>query len=62
VPHEATMAGQKVSCVDLPLNGGTAVYCVLANGLLAKRDDGDIRVLLKTYAPTATPGQFVIPK
>jgi len=61
VPHTTTMAGQKLACVDIPLNGGTASYCVLPDGLLAKRDDGDIRILLKNYTPTADPAQFVIP-
>ena len=61
VPHTATIAGQKVKCVDIPLNGGTAVYCVLSNGLLAKRDDGDIRILMKSYSATVDSTVFDIP-
>jgi hypothetical protein len=62
VPHADTIAGQKVACVDIPLNGGTASYCVLPDGLLAKRDDGDIRIVLKSFVATADPAQFTIPK
>jgi len=62
VPHTRAIAGQKVPCVDLPLNGGTAVYCVLSNGMLAERDDGDVRILLTRFSPTAAADQFVIPK
>ena len=56
-----TIAGQNATCVDVPLPGGTAVYCALDNGLVAKLDDGDVLVTLTLYGEVVDPNAFVIP-
>ena len=40
VSHVETIAGQSATCVDVPVPGGTSVFCVLAGGPLARLDDG----------------------
>lgn len=52
---------QPVECVDLPVAGGTAVYCVLQSGVLAVLDDGDVRVELTSFSPTSLDDEFQIP-
>ncbi|MFZ9482138.1 MAG: hypothetical protein ACO3AV_04515 [Ilumatobacteraceae bacterium] len=56
-----TLADQQIQCVDLPVAGGTAVYCVLESGVLAVLDDGDVRVELTQYSPTSLDAEFQIP-
>lgn len=57
--HDETIAEQPATCVDLPLAGGVAVYCVLDNGLLARLDDGDVAVNLILYGASADAGRLV---
>jgi hypothetical protein len=61
VLHTGTIAGQPVTCVDVPLPGGTAVYCALDNGLVAKVDDGDVLITLTLYGEVVDENAFVIP-
>lgn len=61
VARTATIAGRNATCADVPLAGGTAVYCVLDNGLLALLDDGDVRVTLTLTVDEIDPTQFVPP-
>lgn len=61
VAHAEVFAGQPATCVDVPLAGGTAVYCALNNGMLAKLDDGDLLITLALYGDTADANQFVPP-
>ena len=61
VAHAETFAGQPALCVDMPLSGGTAVYCVLNNGVLAKLDDGDLLITLTAFTETSDPAAFVPP-
>lgn len=56
--RDDTIAEQPAKCVDLTLPGGTATYCVLSNGVLAKLVDGDLLVDLLTFSPTVDEGQF----
>lgn len=55
-----TIVDQPVTCVDVPLPNGIATYCVLDNGLLAKLDDGDVRVVLNMYATDAPLEYFAV--
>lgn len=55
-----TFAEQPATCVDLPLPNGTATYCVLDNGVLAKLDDGDVRVVMNLYAADAPLELFAV--
>lgn len=59
--HTEIFAGQTATCVNVPLSGGTAVYCALDNGMLAKMDDGDLLITLALYSDTADAAQFVPP-
>jgi hypothetical protein len=61
VAHQDSVAGQTVTCVDVPVSGGTAVYCALPDGLLAKLDDGDVAVTLTMFGETADPNAFIQP-
>ena len=55
------IANLDASCVSVALTGGTAVYCVLASGLLAKLDDGDVLVTLGLFVPTVDNAKFLPP-
>ena len=57
-PYQETIAGQIASCVSVPLPGGTAVYCTLDNGVLARMDDGDVAVSMLNYSASATENLF----
>ena len=55
------VASLPVTCVDVPVSGGTASYCALESGLVALLDDGDIRVSLDAYGDSADPTVFTLP-
>lgn len=59
--HIETIADQTVTCVDVPLSGGVAVYCVMDNGLVARLDDGDVAVNLTLFGDVADASRFTIP-
>jgi len=61
VAHAESFGGLPATCVDVPLSGGTAVYCVLDSGLIAKMDDGDLLITLTLFGDTADAAQFVPP-
>lgn len=52
------VAGQPALCVDVPLSGGTAVYCALAGGAPARFSGGDLTLELTSYAAVADEAQF----
>ena len=55
------IANQDATCVALTLTGGTATYCVLANGMIAKLDDGDVLITLGLLVTTVDGAKFVPP-
>lgn len=59
--HVETIADQPATCVDVPLSGGVAVYCVMDNGLVARLDDGDVAVNLTLFGEVADANEFIIP-
>lgn len=61
VARTDVIAQQPATCVDLPVPNGTAVYCVLDNGLIAVLDDGDVRIQLTAFGATVDPTAFVQP-
>ena len=61
VARTDVMASMPVTCVDVPVSGGTAVYCALESGLVALIDDGDVRVSLDAYGAAADPAVFTLP-
>jgi hypothetical protein len=44
--YEITQAEQQALCVDLPVTGGTKVYCALESGVLARYDGADLFIEL----------------
>jgi hypothetical protein len=48
--HIENIAGQSATCVDVPVSRGTLVFCVLANGPLARLDDGAVAINLTQFA------------
>jgi len=54
-------AEQSATCVDVPLPGGVAVYCVLDNGLVARLDDGDVAVILTLFGESVDATRLVLP-
>ncbi len=49
------IAGQPADCVDVVQSSGTASYCVLGDGILAKLTDGDVYVTMTSFSETADP-------
>lgn len=60
-PRADVIANMPVACVDVPVPGGTAVYCALDTGLVALIDDGDVRVALDAFGAAADPAAFSLP-
>ncbi|MEY2583341.1 MAG: hypothetical protein QOE09_3190 [Ilumatobacteraceae bacterium] len=58
VSHNEQIAGQSATCVEVPVPGGTAVYCTLTKGPLARLDDGAVSINLTQYAPTIDESLF----
>ena len=58
VSHVEKIAGQSATCVDVPVAGGTSVFCVLAKGPLARLDDGAVAINLTQFAPTVDEASF----
>lgn len=61
VAHQESFAGLPATCVDLPLPNGTAVYCVLDDGMLALLDDGDVRITVTSVTDEIDNTKFVVP-
>ncbi len=53
VSHVEIVGGQQSTCVDVPLPGGTSVFCVLTGGPLARLDDASVAIDLTQYTSTA---------
>ncbi|MBI4884702.1 MAG: hypothetical protein HY826_11695 [Actinobacteria bacterium] len=55
---EEVIANQQATCVTVPVTGGSAIYCALANGMIAKLDDGDVLIVLGLLTPTVDPARL----
>lgn len=49
VAHVEEIAGQSATCVDVPVPGGTTVFCALPSGPLARLDDGAVLINLTQF-------------
>jgi hypothetical protein len=58
VLHTDQIGGQLATCVDVPVPGGTSVFCVLPGGPLARLDDGSVSINLTQYAPSIDESMF----
>ena len=59
VGYTELIANLDASCVDVTLTGGTATYCVLENGMLAKLNDGDVLITLGLLVTTVDGTKFL---
>lgn len=59
VGHDEVIANQDATCVAVTLTGGTATYCVLTNGMIAKLDDGDVLITLGLLTTTVDGTKFL---
>jgi len=53
-----TIAGQPATCVDVPVSGGTKVYCALDAGVLAKYDGADLLIDLTSFSDVPDESKF----
>ncbi len=60
VLHAEQIGGQTATCVDVPVPGGTSVYCTLPNGPLARLDDGAVTIALTQFAPAVDETLFTL--
>lgn len=52
------IAGQPATCVEVPLGDGSAIYCVLVDGALARFASADVTIELTRYVPDADEALF----
>jgi len=53
-----TIGGQPATCADVPVSGGTKVYCALDSGPLARYDGNDVLIELVALDPTPDESKF----
>jgi len=58
VSHIEIIGGQSTTCVDVPLTGGTSIFCVLKGGPLARLDDAAVSINLTQFATAADESLF----
>lgn len=56
--YPETFADQPAVCADVPVSGGTKVYCALDTGPLAKYDGNDVLIEVTAYSPTPDESAF----
>jgi hypothetical protein len=56
--YTATIGGQAAVCADVPVSGGTKVYCALDTGPLARYDGNDVVIELVTASATPDETKF----
>jgi hypothetical protein len=56
--YEITQAGRPALCADVPVSGGTKVYCALESGVLARYDGADLFIELTSISDVADETKF----
>jgi hypothetical protein len=56
--YTETIGGQPAACADVPVSGGTKVYCALDTGPLARYDGNDVVIELVSSSPTPDDTKF----
>ena len=56
--YEITQAGRQALCADVPVSGGTKVYCALESGVLARYDGADLFIELTSISDVADETKF----
>lgn len=58
VGHAETIADHPAACADVPVLGGTVVYCALDAGVLARFFNADVTIELTSFSTTVESGAF----
>ena len=53
-----TIAGRSAACVDVPVLGGTVLYCALDEGVLARYFNADVSIELTSFTSDVDPESF----
>lgn len=56
--YTETIGGKPATCADVPVSGGTKVYCALDSGPLARYDGNDVLIELVALNPTPDESKF----
>ena len=56
--YEISQGGRPALCVDVPVSGGTKVYCALENGALARYDGADLLIELTAVSDVPDETKF----
>lgn len=55
---ELDVAGQRATCADVPVSGGTKTYCAIEAGALARYDGNDLVIELTAFDPLPDESAF----
>jgi len=58
VGYSEALAGQQITCVDIPLSGIVKTYCALDSGPLARYDGNDVAIALTSISDTPDESKF----
>ena len=56
--YTETIGGQPATCADVPVSGGTKIYCALDSGPLARYDGNDVLINLVAVNPSPDESKF----
>ena len=56
--YTETIGGQPATCADVPVSGGTKVYCAIDSGPLPRYDGNDVVIELVSSNPTPDESKF----
>jgi len=56
--YTESIGGQPATCADVPVSGGTKIYCALDSGPLARYDGNDVVITLVASNPTPDESKF----
>jgi len=56
--YTESIGGQPATCADVPVSGGTKIYCALDSGPLARYDGNDVVITLVALDPTPDESKF----
>jgi hypothetical protein len=55
-----TIVGRSAACVDVPVSGGTVLYCALDEGVLARYFNADVSIELTSFTSDVDPESFSV--
>jgi len=56
--YTESIGGQPATCADVPVSGGTKIYCALDSGPLARYNGNDVVIVLVASNPTPDESKF----